>query len=196
MAERRHFCKPLAFEVGRRRYDARTEERSLLTVTEAQKIVAKAKRLVVPLEWSKKLNHTEPAWHQYRSALEFVDDPTETPEGLLIVCQWKRREGPKPENWTFGLIYGADRIYAIDAQPLSRHTNTVGTGRPLFRQLIQGTHEHTWSDEGYGYVEPFSVASLDGQLLWSEFLKRAGIETAPFVHPDKAINDGQQELQL
>lgn len=168
----------------------------MITVADAQTIISRKKQLVVSMGWAKKLNHAEPVWYEYRSALEFLDDPFETPEGLMIVCQWKRKDGPRPENWTFGLLYGSSRIYALDVQPLTHHTNKVGMGRPFFRQRIRGNHEHTWSEDGYGYAEPFPQPSVDGPAAWREFLARAGIAEAPFVHPDKAINDGQQELGL
>lgn len=168
----------------------------MITVADAQHIIIRKKQLVATMGWAKKLNHTEPVWYEYRSALEFVDDPTQTPESLLIVCQWKQRDGPRPENWNFGLFHGGGRIYAIDVQPLTHHTNKVGKGRPFYLQRIRGNHEHTWSEEGYGYAEPFMPASIDGPTAWKEFLARAGIVGAPFVHPDDAINHGQQELGL
>ncbi len=168
----------------------------MITVADAQKVIARKKQLVAPMAWAKKLNHTEPIWYEYRSALEFEDDPTEIPEGLLVVCQWKRKEGAKPENWTFGLLQGGGRIYAIDVQPLTYHTNKVGQGRSHHHLSIRGNHEHTWSEEGYGYAEPFELSPADGPTAWKAFLVRAGIAHAPFVHPDKAINNGQQELGL
>lgn len=168
----------------------------MLTVADTQQVIKRTKQLVAPMSWAKKLNHTEPVWFEYRSALEFADDPAETPEGLMIVCQWKRKDGPKPENWTFGLLYCGSRIYAVDVQPLVHHTNEAGSGRPFHRQRIRGSHEHTWSEDGYGYAEAFVLSPADGPTTWREFLARAGIADAPFVHPDKAINDGQQELDL
>lgn len=168
----------------------------MITTTEANKTIARPKRLVVPMGWSKKLNHIEPAWFEYRSALEFEDDPTETPEGLQIICQWKRADGAKPENWTFSLLSGADRIYALDVQPLAFHTNRTGFGRPYFGKRLEGIHEHTWSEDGYGYAEPFVLRPVRGPEAWKEFLTRAGIADEPFVHPDKAINSGQQTLDL
>lgn len=168
----------------------------MITIGDAHKVITRKKQLVAPMGWAKKLNHRDPVWYEYRSALEFVDDPTETPEGLMIVCQWKCRDGSKPENWNFGFLYGSGRIYAIDVQPLAQHTNEVGKGRPFHRQRIRGNHEHTWSEEGYGYAEPFVLNPVDGQTAWREFLNRAGIAVAAFVHPDKAINGGQQELGL
>lgn len=168
----------------------------MLTVAEVQTVIKRQKQLVAPMAWAKKLNHTEPVWFEYRSALEFEDDPTETPEGLFIVCQWKRKEGSKPENWTFGLLYRNLRIYAIDVQPLASHKHEAGKGKPFHRLLIRGNHEHTWSEEGYGYAEPVNFLSTDGAAVWSEFQARAGIVEAPFVHPDKAINNGQQELGI
>lgn len=57
-------------------------------------------------------------------------------------------------------------------------------------------HEHTWSEEGYGYVAPFSLDPVDGPSVWKAFVAGARIADPGFVHPDKAINDGQQELGL
>jgi hypothetical protein len=177
-------------------YDMSGRQPSLISIAEAEKIILRVKQPVTPMSWAKKLNHADPVWFEYRSALEFLDDPTQTPEGLMIVCQWKRKDGSKPENWTFGLLYGPDRIYAFDLQPLAHHTNKVGKGRPFHLQRIRGSHEHTWSEEGYGYVEPLKSMLVDGSSAWKEFLAKAGIVDTPFVHPDKAINDGQQELGL
>ena len=42
-----------------------------------------------------------------------------------------------------------------------RHSNKVGEGRPYHRQIVDApVHEHTWSNDGYGYVEPLD-SSLD-----------------------------------
>ena len=168
----------------------------VISIAVAQQVVARAKTVVAPMAWAKKLNHTAPVWYEYRSALEYVDDPTETPEGLSIVGQWKCKDGLKPENWTFGLFFEGVRVYAVDVQLLSYHTNKVGQGRPFFCRSIHGIHEHTWSEEGYGYAEPFALNPVEGRAAWTEFLARASISDSPFVHPDKAINDGQQELGL
>ena len=47
-----------------------------------------------------------------------------------------------------------------------------------------------------GYVEPLALAPVDGPSVWKAFVAGAGIADPGFVHPDKAINDGQQELGL
>lgn len=167
----------------------------MITVSDAQKAIARRKLVVVPMSWVKELHRREPAWYEYRSALQFEDDPTETPEGLSVVCQWKPKSGVKPENWKFGLLYRAERIYAIDLQPLAYHTNRVGHGRHYYRQRVQGSHEHTWSGEGYGYAEPFTLG-IGGEEAWQEFLHRAGINDAPFEHPDPAVREGQQRLDI
>lgn len=70
----------------------------MISTADAQKVIARSKTLVAPIAWTKKLNHSDPVWHEYRSALEYADDPAETPEGLMVVCQWKRKEGLKPET--------------------------------------------------------------------------------------------------
>ena len=148
------------------------------------------------MAWVKKLNHSDPVWYEYRCALDYIDDPTETPEGLMVVCQWKRKDGLKPETWNCGLFFNGGRIYGIDSNELQRHTNKAGAGRPYFRRTIDGIHEHTWSEEGYGYVEPLALVPVDGSAVWKAFVARAGIADPGFVHPDKAINGGQQELGL
>ena len=30
----------------------------------------------------------------------------------MVVCQWKRRDGVKPETWNFGLFHGGSRQWA------------------------------------------------------------------------------------
>ncbi len=168
----------------------------MITVADVKTVIARPKTLVAPMAWAKKLNHTDPVWCVCRSALQYEDDPTETPEGLYIIGQWKRRDGVKPEVWEFGMHHGQDRIYAIDIQPLAFHTNRVGEGRPFFHRRIRGMHEHTWSDEGYGYVEALGLDPADGASAWNQFVMCAGIVDTSFIHPDRAINDGQQELGL
>jgi hypothetical protein len=168
----------------------------LISIADAQKVTSRSKKLVAPMAWAKKLNHSDPVWYEYRSALEYEDDPTETPEGLMVVCQWKCKDGLKSETWNFGLFFGGGRICGIDSNELQKHTNKVGVGRPYFRRTIHGIHEHTWSEEGYGYVEPLALVPVDGPSVWKAFVAGAGIADPGFVHPDKAINDGQQELGL
>ncbi len=114
----------------------------------------------------------------------------------MVVCQWKRKDGVKPETWNFGLFYGGGRIYAIDSNALQRHKNIVGLGRPYFRKVVHGIHEHRWSEDGQGYAEPFTLESINGPAIWKAFVARASISDPGFVHPDKAINDGQQEFDI
>lgn len=168
----------------------------MISTADADKVIARSKRLVAPMAWSKKLNHSDPVWHEYRSALEFEDDTTETPEGLFVVCLWKQRDGVKPEIWYFGLFCSNDRIYAIDVHPLSSHKNKAGRGRPFFQKTIIGSHEHTWSVDGGGYAEPIALDPADGPTAWRRFIAGAGIADEAFVHPDKAINEGQQVLDI
>jgi hypothetical protein len=54
------------------------------------------------------------------------------------------------------------------------------------------------SADGYGYAEPVETlteSNVEGS--WRYFCERAGLEPkGNFVHPDSAINAGQQELQI
>lgn len=80
---------------------------------------------------------------------------------------------------------------------MSRHKNSKGKGRPLYGQVIQGTHIHTWSDDGYGYAEPLDLPKPpEGSEAWKRFVNGAGIINSTFVHPDKDINAGQQVLRF
>lgn len=73
----------------------------------------------------------------------------------MINLQWRPMVGAASEKLNCGLFYRTERVYAIDFDPDTQHTNKVGLGRPHYRSRFgPGTHEHTWSVEGYGYAEP------------------------------------------
>lgn len=169
----------------------------LLTVAEVNAVIARPKILVATMAWVKKLNREQTSWREFLSAVQFMDDQTEAPEQLLVRCSWRPKVGVMPESWTFALWLQGERVYATDFQPMVNHRNKVGVGRPYYNKVVRGMHEHTWSGEGYGYVEPLSLAAVPpGVEAWKMFTQRAGIVGSGFVHPDKAVNAGQQGLDL
>ncbi len=124
-------------------------------------------------------------------AVQFSDE-LEVAEQLFVICQWRKQQKAIPEQWTFSLFYREHRIYAIDVQPTLMHMNNFGKGRPFYKQLIGGVHEHTWSEDGHGYAEPIDLPQAEPHIMWRVFLKKAAIGNADFSHPDH----NQPELDL
>ncbi|WP_156404451.1 hypothetical protein [Curvibacter sp. PAE-UM] len=121
-----------------------------------------------------------------------LDQEAEVREQFFVECQWRKRGNKVPEHWVFNLIYQGNRIYALHAQPTSKHSNQVGRGRSYFEMEIDGVHEHVWVEEGDGYAEPIQVPLDQPEVIWKIFLKRANIGEHDFFHPD----DNQPELEL
>lgn len=162
-----------------------------VTLAEANEVMAREKVLNADLRWTTNKGKMQFQWFQSRTILLYSDEVA-VPEDLYVHCQWFRRVKSIPERWNFSLFFEGERIYAIDVQPMSPHPNKVGKGRLLHKQTISGTHEHTWSQEGYGYAEPISVPLDRPEIMWKMFLKRANIAPRDFYHPD----DNEPELPL
>jgi hypothetical protein len=163
----------------------------VVTLAEAEEVLAREKALHADMHWSTAKGRMKFQWYQSRIILLYSDDVA-IPEGLYVQCQWYRRMKSIPERWNFSLFFDDERIYGIDVQPSSPHRNNVGKGRPLYKQMIAGTHEHMWSQEGYGYAEPLNVPTDQPEIIWKMFLKRANIAPGEFFHPD----DNEPELML
>lgn len=143
--------------------------------------IAIQKSVVRPMAWTKKLNTEIPCWLMFESAIEVIPNAADpapiVPQGLLVRCQWKPRVDELPSNFSIALFLGKERLYAIDVNKFGRHTNNCGNGRPLYKQVIGGIHEHTWSDDGYGYAEPIDESLVeDFEIAWRLFLTRANLE--------------------
>ena len=156
------------------------------------------KTVISRMSWAKKLFSSDPGWYQYTSAVRLGD---EIPEGFKIICQWRPAVGAKPQVINLGLYLSGQRIYAIDVQPADKHKNNgAGRGRPYYKQLISGIHEHLWSDDPpyQGYAEPLQEKNIEQiETAWQIFLLRANLNYPfEFIHPDRAINQGQGELKL
>jgi hypothetical protein len=156
----------------------------VVTVAEAQEVVARQKSLVANMAWTTRRGKVDWAWFEARILLRYSEE-VEVAEQLWVMCQWRKKGITIPEHWKFALFYREQRIYAIDVQPTSIHENDkAGKGHPLYLQEIDGIHEHTWSAEGYGYAEPISVPLKQPEVIWRMFLKRANIDVGDFHHPD------------
>ena len=121
----------------------------------------------------------DPQWWEYVSAIE-VDGVVV--EDVRFIVQWRPSVGAAGDKYNCGLLYPnyrndrSDRIYAVDFDPDGQHTNKVGKGRALHRkQLGPGTHEHTWSEDGYGYAEPILPNFSDFSALFDYFCQKANL---------------------
>lgn len=133
-----------------------------------------------PPRWRPKPNH--PELLHYRSALEISGI---APEGLFLEGTWRDSDGLRPERFCLSIFWCNERVFAWDVDRSQAHRNLKGMGRPLYLQRVVGHHEHTWSDDGYGYVEPLSLDSDEACDVWGLFLVKAGIDPEACVHPNR-----------
>lgn len=139
----------------------------MTTRTEIEAFMVAKKSAVAPMNWREKLMKSDPKWWEYVSAIE-IDGVVV--EDVRFIVQWRLSEGAAGEKYNCGLLYRGDRIFAVDFEPDGKHTNKVGKGRPLYKKQIgPGTHEHTWSEDGYGYAEPISPDFPDFSALFDHF---------------------------
>jgi hypothetical protein len=170
-----------------------------LSLADISTILGQPKVTVRPMEWVEKKSGRNPLWLEYVSACKFG---VEVREDVLVRMQFRDRSLRNIGNATIeaseqfnaAICVGKNRIYAIDTTDRP-HLNSAGAGRPFYRQLIlERTHEHTWSPEGYGYAEPLIPPLLSVESLVEEFLRRANVVLiGGFVHP---LKGKQRELGL
>ena len=145
----------------------------MTTKTEIEAFMAANKSAVVSMNWREKLAKKNPQWWEYVSAIE-IDGMVV--EDIRLIIQWRLSEGAAGEKYNCGLLYRGDRVYAVDFEPDGKHTNKVGKGRALYRKQIgPGTHEHTWSEDGYGYAEPISPDFPDFSALFDYFCQKTNL---------------------
>lgn len=131
------------------------------------------KRAVAPMNWREKPMKKDPQWWEYVSGVEIEGVVV---EDVQFIVQWRLGVGAAGDKYNCGLLYESERIYAVDFDPDGQHTNKVGKGRALYRQRIgPGTHEHTWSEDGYGYAEPIAPDFPDLSALFDYFCQRANL---------------------
>jgi hypothetical protein len=156
-----------------------------ITLAEAQQVLARDKVLVDEMVWgNNKRGSPEFGFIESKMLLRFADE-VEVAEALWVSFQWRKKGLKMPEHWICSVIYQRARIYAIDVQPHTKHYNSVGKGRPGYKEWIGGIHEHLWDDEQYGYAVPIEMPLDQPEVIWKKFLKRAKIYPGDFYHPDE-----------
>ena len=109
------------------------------------------------MDWRPGLSKKDVQWWKWDAALLVRGS---VPEGARIVLQWRPAVGSASDKMNLTLLFREQRIYGIDFDDVGRHTNKIGAGRPYHRKMITTpAHEHTWSEEGYGYAEPLGPTS-------------------------------------
>lgn len=167
----------------------------MTTRSEIEAFMAAAKNTVVRMNWREKLTKSDPQWWEYVSAVE-VDGVVV--EDVQIIVQWRPSVGAAGDKYNCALLYRSDRVYAVDFDPDGQHTNKVGKGRALYRkQLGPGTHEHTWSEDGYGYAEPILPDFTNFSSLFDYFCQQANltVESGFKSPPSIQLNFFENELR-
>ena len=100
------------------------------TKAEIDAFLVAEKRAVAPMDWREKLTKKEPQWWEYVSAVEIHGVVV---EDVQFIVQWRPGMGAAGDKYNCGLLYRSERIYAVDLDPDSQHTNKVGKGRELYR---------------------------------------------------------------
>ena len=167
----------------------------MTTKAEIDAFLAAVKNVVAPMNWREKLMKKNPQWWEYVSAVEIDGGVV---EDVQLIVQWRPGVGAAGDKYNCGLLYRSERVYAIDFDPDGRHTNKVGKGRALYRkQLGPGTHEHTWSEDGYGYAEPIRPDFSDFSALFNYFCQKANlnVESGFKSPPSIQLNFFENELR-
>ena len=112
----------------------------------------------------------DPQWWEYVSAVELDGVVV---EDVQFIVQWRLGVGAAGDKYNCGLVCRGDRVYAVDFDPDGQHTNNCGKGRALYRKRFgPGTHEHTWSEDGYGYAEPILPDFSNFSALFDYFCQK------------------------
>lgn len=164
-----------------------------LTVSEANTILATPKITVGHMKWTQQPHRNI---LEYHTPLINKQDG-EQEEYLILRATYPILPPDLPVNFSFSLFFNNQRIYAIDkVLPHKGHRNSKGIGRPLYQQIIQGSHEHTWSNDGDGYAEPLpeSFVVATHERHWQYFAGKTNIElNGSYRHP---LDEDNGQIQL
>lgn len=145
----------------------------MLSVAEATEFLNVPKRAVSAMDWRPGLSKKDVQWWKWDAAL-MIDGSV--PEGSRVILQWRPAMGSAPWKMNLSLLYREQRIYGIDFDEVGRHTNLVGMGRPYYRKRIDPpAHEHTWSEDGYGYAEPLGSTLASPAELFEYFCMQTNL---------------------
>lgn len=147
----------------------------MLSIAEVTDFLQTPKQSVSGVTWREGMLKDTAQWWKWDCAIEldgFV------PEGARVILQWRPETGAAYEKFSCGLLFQNLRVYAIDFDPDTKHTNKVGFERPHYqKQFGPGTHVHTWSTEGYGYAEPMDDFNSFASLF-AFFCEKANLSVA------------------
>ncbi|WP_017454413.1 hypothetical protein [Herbaspirillum rubrisubalbicans] len=176
---------------------AKNQNVQVLSVADAQQIIAEAKTTVRLMEWIPKKTKSNLQWIEFVSACSIQSEIREDVmfraqyrAGRTIAAGESRIE--TAEIFNASLCVGPFRILALDSAD-TPHKNKVGTGYPLhLHSITSRTHKHIWTPEGYGYAEPVEPALDDIESLINAFLPMANLTLlGGFNHP---LRGNQMEL--
>lgn len=157
----------------------------MTTRTEIDIFMIAAKNTVAPMNWREKLAKKDPQWWEYVSAVELDGVVV---EDVQFIVQWRLGVGAAGDKYNCGLLYRDDRVYAVELDPDGQHTNKAGKGRALYRKCFgPGAHEHTWSEDGYGYAEPISPDFPDFSALFDYFCQQCVLTVEGGFKPPPSI---------
>lgn len=145
----------------------------MVTVAEATQFLTVPKRAVLAMDWRPGLSKRDVQWWKWDTAL-LVNGSV--PEATRVVLQWRPAVGAAASKMNLSLLYREQRVYGVDFDELTRHTNKIGKGRPFYRKMIDSpAHEHTWSEEGYGYAEPLDPSPTSPAELFVVFCSKINL---------------------
>lgn len=147
----------------------------MLTKLEVDAFLKENKHSVMGMVWREGLLKDDVQWWKWDCAIN-LDGVV--PEGSRVILQYRPEIGAASEKFNCGLLHKNERVYAIDFDQDAQHTNKVGQGRPYYgKRFGPGTHEHSWSVDGYGYAEP--IQDFDNlATLFAYFCETANLHVA------------------
>ena len=165
----------------------------MLTVQQVDTLLNHQKKTVSPMAW-KPIKHRNTI--EYQTSIAMMRSG-EIIESLRLLCVYTPMPNPAHDYYSFTLLFNNQRVYALDKEnEFKLHRNRqAGFGRKHYGETINGSHEHTWSEEGYGYAEPFTLGSnAIHKDYWNYVTKRTNIAlTGAYSHPTEGT-DGQLSL--
>ena len=114
-----------------------------------------------------------------RCPLAYASSPEVQVEGLFVDVYYKDSTVPGcPPKLSVVLMFGGQRVLAIDDNGPSRHYNHVGDGLPFFKQVVDHPHRHIIVPDAFqGYAEP--LPQMGTISLWECFMGEARIKQFP-----------------
>lgn len=109
-----------------------------MTEQEANDLLVLPEKVVIkPFAWSLEASGHSPQFHVFESAIQVNGSVL---EGVLFRARYRGAKkivrgdavAEAPCSFNCAIFAGGARVAAIDTNPVQRHTNRVGIGRPYF----------------------------------------------------------------